>query len=108
MTTGVTLKIALDAAAGLSEQGLDVAVLHVPTNKPPDTDTVLNYGTQAPIIATIGEHTVIAGLGSAVAEIVVEANLNLAKRFKRIGIPDVFPDEYGSQATLMQRYSITA
>jgi len=30
-----------------------------------------------------------------------------AKRFKRIGLPDLFPDEYGSQASLMEKYSIT-
>ena len=49
----------------------------------------------------------IGGLGSAVAEIVAEANFDSVKRFKRIGIPDVFPDEYGSQDSLMSRYSIT-
>lgn len=108
VTTGITLKIALDAASSLSQQGLEVAVLHVPTIKPLDTTTILDYVAQVPIIATIEEHTLIGGLGSAIAEIVAEANFNPAKRFRRIGIPDVFPDEYGSQASLMARYDITA
>ena len=43
----------------------------------------------------------------AVAEIIAEACFDPAKRFKRIGIPDVFPDEYGPQDSLMARYSIT-
>ena len=41
------------------------------------------------------------------AELIAEANFNPAKRFKRIGIPDVFPDQYGSQNSLMARYDIT-
>jgi transketolase len=60
------------------------------------------------VIVTVEEHTIIGGLGSAVAEIIAEAGFNPAKRFKRIGIPDVFPDQYGSQASLMARYDITA
>ena len=108
VTTGITLKIALAAAATLSEGGLEAAVLHVPTIKPLDTDAILGYAAKVPVIVTIEEHTVIGGLGSAVAEIVAEANFNPAKRFKRIGIPDAFPDEYGSQNSLMARYNITA
>lgn len=107
VTTGVTLKIALDAATTLGEQGIETAVLHVPTIKPLDTDAILGYAAEVPVIVTVEEHTVIGGLGSAVAEIVAEANFNPSKRFRRIGIPDVFPDEYGSQASLMKRYSIT-
>ncbi len=107
VTTGITLKIALDAAANLGEQGLEVAVLHVPTIKPLDTDAIVTDAAKVPVIVTIEEHTLIGGLGSAVAEIVAEANFNPAKRFKRLGIPDVFPDEYGSQASLMEKYSIT-
>lgn len=107
VTTGITLKNGMDAAASLSKQGLEAAVLHVPTIKPLDTDAVLGYAAEVPVIVTIEEHTVIGGLGSAVAEVIAEANFNPAKRFKRIGIPDVFPDQYGSQASLMERYSIT-
>jgi transketolase len=47
-------------------------------------------------------------LGSAVAEVLAETRLGPGKRFKRIGIPDAFPDQYGSQESLMARYEITA
>ncbi len=107
VTTGITLKIALDAAARLSEEGLELGVLHVPTIKPLDTDAIVVHAAKVPVIVTIEEHTLMGGLGSAVAEIVAEANFTPAKRFKRIGIPDVFPDEYGSQSSLMEKYSIT-
>ncbi|MFC1825716.1 transketolase family protein [Thermodesulfobacteriota bacterium] len=107
ITTGITLKNGLDAAAYLGEQGFDVAVLHVPTIKPLDSEAILKYIADIPIIVTIEEHSKIGGLGSAVAEIVAEENFTHPKRFKRIGIPDVFPDEYGSQASLMKMYSIS-
>ncbi len=57
---------------------------------------------------TVEEHTVCGGLGSAVAEILAEADLAGAVRFRRLGIPDVFPDIYGSQNDHMARYGIDA
>jgi len=108
VSTGIALKIALDAATTLSKHGIEAAVLHIPTIKPLDAETILEYIAQAPVVVTIEEHTVIGGLGSAVAEIVAEANFTPGKRFKRIGIPDVFPDKYGSQDSLMVHYDISA
>lgn len=107
ITTGITLKRSLDAAANLSAEGIEATVLHVPTVKPLDTEAILSLASQVPVVTVIEEHTVIGGLGSAVAELIAEANFNPAKRFKRIGIPDVFPDQYGSQNSLMARYDIT-
>jgi transketolase len=107
ITTGITLRLALDAAEHLQEQGIEVTVLHNHTLKPLDKKSILNYAERIPVIVTIEEHSILGGLGSAVAELVAEANFTPAKRFKRIGIPDVFPDEYGSQKSLMERYHIT-
>ena len=106
VTTGITLKLGLDAADILSRQGIDASVLHVHTVKPLDDETVLAYAAEVPVIVTIEEHSLIGGLGSAVAVIIAEANFKQTKRFKRIGIPDVFPDQYGSQASLMDKYHI--
>lgn len=108
ITTGITLKPALDAAVALSRQGLEAAVLHVPTIKPLDHEAILAHAAEVPVVVTIEEHTIMGGLGSAVAEVLAEAGFNPGKRFKRLGIPDVFPDQYGSQASLMKRYAITA
>jgi len=106
VTTGITLKIAMDAAEALAVDGMEVAVLHMPTIKPLDVETLRMY-LSIPVVVTVEEHTIVGGLGSAVAEVIAEANFTPAKRFKRIGIPDVFPDEYGSQASLMDRYYIS-
>jgi transketolase len=108
VSTGVMLKAALDAAGSLEAAGIKAAVLHVPTVKPFDKDTFLELARRVPVIVSVEEHTVIGGLGGAVAEIIAEADFKSPKRFRRIGIPDVFPDQYGSQASLLKRYDITA
>jgi len=108
VTTGVMLKPALDAAAGLEKEGMETAVLHLPTIKPFDTAAVCEWADRVPVVVSVEEHTVIGGLGSAVAEAIAEANFDSPKRFRRIGLPDVFPDKYGSQASLMARYGLTA
>lgn len=107
VTTGITLKIALAAADSLAESGVAASVLHVPTLKPFDIETYLDLAGPIDTIVTIEEHSVIGGLGSVVAETTAEAGFYSPKRFKRIGIPDVFPDQYGSQDHLLSRYNIT-
>jgi transketolase len=108
VSTGITLKTALDASTSLAALGIQVAVLHMPTVKPLDQETLLDLAGAVPVVVSVEEHTVIGGLGSAVAEILAEASFKTPKRFQRIGLPDVFPDQYGSQASLMKRYDITA
>lgn len=108
VTTGITLQPAAAAAALLEQSGISAGVLHMHTVKPFDTEALLAQAARVPAILSIEEHTIIGGLGSAVAETLAEADFSTPKRFKRIGIPDVFPDKYGSQATLLARYGITA
>lgn len=108
VTTGICLRLALPAAEILNSRGIEAAILHMPTIKPLDTDTILDMAAPVKAIVTVEEHTVVGGLGGAVAEILAEANFDMPKRFKRIGIPDVFPDKYGTQDSLMARYDITA
>jgi transketolase len=107
VSCGVLLKRSLDAADQLRGKGIATAVLHMPTIKPLDTAALLDHAARAPVIVSVEEHTIVGGLGSAVAEVLAEANFRKPKRFRRIGIPDVFPDEYGTQDSLMARYSIS-
>jgi transketolase len=108
VSTGITLKIALDAAALLVADGISAAVLHMPTVKPLDVATLLDAAAPVDAIVAVEEHTILGGLGGAVAEVVAEAGFDPAKRFKRIGLPDVFPHGYGSQASMLEKYEITA
>lgn len=107
VTTGITLKIALEAADQLATQGIDAAILHFPTIKPLDTERLLEVASPVRAIVTIEENSIIGGLGSAVAEVVAEAGFEPSKKFKRLGIPDVFPENYGSQAKLMDHFNIS-
>ena len=107
LTAGITLGSGMEAAAALADEGISAAVLHCPTVKPLDSEAILDYAQQVSVIVSVEEHTVIGGLGSAVAEIIAEAGFNPGKGFRRIGLPDAFPDVYGSQASLMERYFIT-
>jgi transketolase len=108
VTTGITLQLALEAAQRLAAGGVEIAILHVPTIKPLDRPAIVEGLAAVPLVVTVEEHTLIGGLGSAVAEIVAEEGFAPPRRLIRIGLPDVFPDRYGSQASLMARYGITA
>lgn len=107
ITTGITLKLALEAAAELAVTGVECAVLHMPTIKPLDANAVLELAALAPVVVTVEENTIIGGLGGAVAELIAEADFTSVKRFRRIGIPDSFANHYGTQAQLMNHYNIT-
>ena len=107
VTTGITLKIAFRASEVLSAAGIEAAILHVPTVKPMDTKALLEFVKPVNAIVTLEEHTIMGGLGSAVAETIAEAGFDDVKKFKRIGIPDVFAEGYGSQDDLMEKYGIT-
>jgi len=107
VTTGITLKLALEAAKELESRGVDAAVLHMPTVKPLDAEALLDQAGRVRAVVSVEENTILGGLGGAVAEVLAEANFNPARRFKRIGIPDVFSDKYGSQANLLDYYGIS-
>ena len=108
ITTGVMLQEALHAAAKLAQRGIGAGILHVHSIKPLDREAILKAIAEVPAIISVEEHTICGGLGSAIAELIAESNFPTSKRFKRLGIPDVFPQMYGSQQTLMESYGIDA
>ena len=108
--TGVALGPVLEAAKALAEQGVSCGILHMHTVKPFDAELFLDMaGTPAGgvrAVVSVEEHTILGGLGSAVAELLAETPFARQPRFKRLGIPDVFPDKYGTQKDLMRRYGL--
>jgi len=108
VTTGITLRLALEAAEQLAKDGIRAAVLHMPTIKPFDAELFLDMAQQVKAVITLEEHSVVGGLGGAAAELLAETGSANRPGFKRIGIPDMFPDQYGSQASLMSRFGITS
>lgn len=107
ITTGITSQIALDAAALLSEQGIEPKILHLHTIKPLDSATILEHAQDVKAIITVEEHTLPCGLGSAVSEILMESDINKNIIFKRFGFPDTFTDELGSQDQILDKYHIS-
>ncbi|MBU1199365.1 MAG: transketolase [Nanoarchaeota archaeon] len=107
LTTGITLRLALEAADELAKYGIKTSVIHVPTIKPLDKKTILKHAEKIHIIVTVEEHIKIGGFGSAISELLCEANFAKPKKFKMIGIPDEFPENYGSQDLLMEHYGIS-
>lgn len=108
ITTGIGLQVCLTVADRLAAEGVHSTVLHYPTIKPFDTDALAEHAQFARVIVSVEEHSVIGGLGSAAAEYLAETDLLQGKRFKRIGLPDVFPNIYGDQNGIMKKYGISA
>ena len=108
VTTGVSLQVCLAAADQLAAGGVKAAVLHFPTIKPFDPDALHAHAEGAAAIVAVEEHTIIGGLGGACAEYLAETDLLASRKFKRVGIPDVFPSVYGDQNGMMRKYGISA
>jgi transketolase len=95
---------ALDAAEILAKDGVDVAVLHCPTIKPLDTETILAEAGKGRLLVTAENHTVIGGLGEAVATSLLRAGVT--PKFRQIGLPDQFL-EAGALPTLHDMYGLS-
>jgi len=105
LTTGITLKIAIDAANILDKQGISCQILHVHTLKPIDSNAILAALNGKKIAVSIEEHTLIGGLGSATSKVIATSGSGV--KLSMIGIPDVFPDKYGSQKEQMDYFGIS-
>src|ERR1700738_4694874 len=101
VSTGVATTRALAAAELLAAKGIECTILHMHTLKPFDTEAVLHYARDVPVVVTIEEHTLIGGLGSAVTDALVERCHSRLPLIRRLGIPDVFAIKYGNQDELM-------
>lgn len=104
VSSGIMTMRALDAAEILAKDGVDVAVLHCPTIKPLDTETILAEAGKGRLLVTAENHTVIGGLGEAVATSLLRAGVT--PKFRQIGLPDQFL-EAGALPTLHDMYGLS-
>ncbi len=105
IATGLLTMRALESAQALAGDSVDVAVLHVPSIKPLDEQTIINACRQAGRLVVVAEnHSVIGGLGEAVAASLMRAQV--FPEFKQIALPDAFLDA-GALPTLHDRYGIS-
>jgi transketolase len=101
---GYMVHLALEAADLLSDQGISTAVVNVHTIKPLDAETVVKYARRCGAVVTAEEHSIIGGLGSAVAEVLGEEQ---PTPMVRIGVGDTF-GESGKPAELLAKYGLTS
>ncbi|MCL6634845.1 MAG: transketolase family protein [Peptococcaceae bacterium] len=103
IATGVMVSAALEAAGLLAGEGIEAGVLDVHTIKPLDVEAVVGAARRTGALVTAEEHSIIGGLGGAVAEVVAE---HYPVPLKRVGIQDKF-GESGTPAELMEKYGLT-
>jgi transketolase len=106
ISSGLLTMRALEAVKALADDRVDVGVLHVPTIKPLDAETILREaGKPGRLVVVAENHTVIGGLGEAVAGLLMRSGIH--PTFRQIGLPDEFLDA-GALPTLHDRYGISA
>ncbi len=104
VASGILVQEALQAAEQLSLEGLSPTVVNIHTIKPIDKELLIELAKTHDCILTCEEHNVMGGLGSAVAEVIIQ---NFPIRMSMLGIEDTF-GESGTPAALMEKYGITA
>jgi len=105
IASGFMTMRSLEVAQQLQADGVDVAVLHVPTIKPLDEATILSEVRRLGRLVVVAEnHSVIGGLGEAVAGLLMRSGVTAT--FRQIGLPDAFLDA-GALPTLHDRYGIS-
>ena len=102
IATGIMVKKALIAAEELEKEGISARVINISTIKPIDKDILIKAANETKGIVTIEEHSIIGGLGSAVAEVLVE---NKPTYLERIGTMDTF-GESGDGNLLLEKYRL--
>ncbi|MDK2918497.1 MAG: transketolase [Candidatus Petromonas sp.] len=104
IATGIMVDKALKAREDLLKEGISARVIDIHTIKPIDKDIIIKATKETKAIVTVEEHNILGGLGSAVAEVVVE---NSPVPMKMIGINDTF-GESGKPDQLLEKYGLTS
>lgn len=103
--SGAILGEAVAAAELLAAEGADIRVIDVHTIKPLDVDGICDAARTCGHVVTLEEHGMDGGLGGAVAEVCLTGGVPV-RSFRRIGVPDCYPEVVGDQAYLRGYYGI--
>ena len=104
ISTGVQTTRCLEACDTLESQGIHPLLLHLPTLKPIDQGAIIRAARETGRVVTAEDHSVIGGLGGAVAEVLGEC---YPTPVKRVGIGDVF-GESAPNEPLLEKYGLTS
>ncbi len=101
---GLMVNEALEAAKLLSAEGIEISVINVHTIKPIDAACVTEYAQKCGNVVTVEEHSVIGGLGDAVADVLMG---KVCCKFRKIGVNDQF-GQSGKAVDVLREYGLTA
>lgn len=104
IATGIMVSMALEAAEKLKAENINAEVVNIATIKPIDSELIVKEAKKTGKIITAEEHSIIGGLGSAVAEVLVK---EYPAKVKMIGVNDVFGHS-GTPDSLLEHYGLTA
>ena len=104
IATGIMVSKAIEAAETLKAEGIDARVLDIHTIKPIDKEAIIKAAKETGAIITAEEHSIIGGLGSAVAEVLCE---ECQAKLKRVGVMDTF-GQSGKPDELLKLYGLTS
>ncbi len=104
IATGLCVSEALEAAEMLKSDGIDAMVINIHTIKPIDKELLVYAAKKTGKVVTVEEHSIIGGLGGAVAEVLSE---HMPVPMKRIGINDVY-GESGPAVKLLEKYGLNS
>ena len=105
VASGMMLSAALAAADTLEGAGVSTGVVNVPVIKPIDRATIVEVAAGARAVVSAENHTVIGGLGSALAEVLAEEGLG--RRLVRVGLHDTFAEGAKDATSLFRKYGLT-
>jgi len=103
-TIGYNCKLAVES---LAQKGISCRLISMHTVKPIDKEAVIKAATETGAVITVEEHNLSGGLGSAVAEVLMDSG-NGGIRFTRIALPDINVTKIGSQEWLRNQYGLGA
>ena len=106
ISTGSMLETTVKVSDNLKNKGFSCRVISMHTVKPLDEKAVSKAAKETKSIFSIEEHSIIGGLGSAVAEVLAESSEKIM--FKRIGVPDKYSNVVGSQDYLKNIFSLSS
>ncbi|CAN7385841.1 transketolase family protein [Paenibacillus sp. LjRoot153] len=104
IAAGETVRVALDAHEELKQSGVSCRVINMHTIKPLDEAAIIQAAQETGLIITVEEHSILGGLGAAVAEVVVQ---NHPVPMRIVGIPDE-PAIAGKSAEVFKHYGISS
>jgi transketolase len=101
---GLMVATSLDAAEALEKEGVSARVVNLHTIKPLDKELIVACAQETGAVVTVEEHSILGGLGGAVAEVLVE---NCLVPMVRVGLKDIF-GESGTPDELLVKYGLTS